>query len=383
MSQSFCDPLLLSMLILVSAAGADDGQPLILSRMGLMYVGGREIPMQGNGARFSGGTQSQMVEQAPIHYLIPPKEDRRRKPPIVMVPGMGLTSYLYLGTPDGRDGWAPLFAQAGYPVYVFDEPNNAVSGFEVGGFNAGNDASGNADSSPRFMLWSNETVWRRWGIGPEPGVPFEDTRYPIKNIRQLYSSMTPVFQGGGARGGRGRLAAVSGKAGRGGRFRRGRALAKSEGTTAAGPPRGGKGGRFGAGIKAAALVELLKMIGPSVLIVHSASGGTGFEATRIRPDLVTAIVAVEVVGSPTDPDDVKKHFADKLFIGLFGDHFDVRSMSGRHEACETTAKLITGAGGKAEVIWLPKLGIRGNSHLMMQDTNNDELAAMIQQRLSK
>ena len=114
-----------------------------------------------------------------------------------MIPGMGLTSYLYLGTPDGRDGWAPLFAKAGYPVYVFDEPNNAVSGFDV-----------------------------------------------------------------------------------------------------------------------------------------------------------------------------------------FGDHFDTRPMAGRHQACETTAKLITEAGGTADVIWLPKLGIKGNTHLLMQDTNNDEIARMIMAKLA-
>ena len=48
-----------------------------------------------------------------------------------MVPGMGLTSYLYLATPDGRDGWAQILAKAGHPVYVFDDPNNAISGFDV------------------------------------------------------------------------------------------------------------------------------------------------------------------------------------------------------------------------------------------------------------
>jgi hypothetical protein len=38
-------------------------------------------------------------------------------------------------------------------------------------------------------------------------------------------------------------------------------------------------------------------------------------------------------------------------------------------------------GGKANVIWLPKLGINGNTHLLMQDNNNHEIAAMILQSL--
>ena len=135
-------------------------------------------------------------------------------------------------------------------------------------------------------------------------------------------------------------------------------------------------------MKADALVKLLEQTGPAILIVHSASGGTGLEATRMRPDLVRAFVAVEIVGSPTDPEDIRKHFADKKFIGVFGDHFDIRPMSGRYEACETTARLIRDAGGSAEVIWLPKLGIKGNTHLLMQDNNNDDIAQMLLERLS-
>ena len=163
----------------VAVAGErGDGQLLVLSKMGLMYVGGREVPMQGGGRFGGGGQQSQVVEQAPVHYLIPPKDKQQGKCPVIMVPGMGLTSYLYLGTPDGRDGWAQLFAKAGHAVYVFDEPNNAVSGFEVGRFNAVQQGQAEASELPRFMLWANETTWRRWGIGPEPLVPFKDTRYP-------------------------------------------------------------------------------------------------------------------------------------------------------------------------------------------------------------
>lgn len=332
--------VLVTVCMLALANNLIGDQPLVLAKMGLMYVGGREIPMKGGSGRFGGGEQTQIVEQAPVHYLIPPTEKSKGKLPVIMVPGMGLTSYLYLGTPDGRDGWAQLFAKAGHPVYVFDEPNNAVSGFDVNPFN-------NEEQGATFMRWANETAWQRWGIGSAPGIPFKDTQYPVEHIEQLYASITPVYQSGGARRGR----------------------------------RGG-GGRFGSAVKADALVELLKKTGPAILIVHSASGGTGFEAVRKQPDLVKAIVAVEVVGSPTDPDDIHTYFSDKRFIGIFGDHFDVRPMAGRHEACETTARMINEAGGKAEVVWLPKLGITGNTHLMMQDINSRYIAEMILWKLS-
>lgn len=309
-------------------------QPLVLSEMGVLYVGGHETALTSaqRGRRAAATTQTQTVEQALVHYLIPTKEARADKSPIVMVPGMGLTSYLYLGTPDRRDGWAQIFARAGHPVYVFDEPNNAIAGFDVNPFSTPQELK-----TPAFMRWPNETVWRRWGIGPETGTTFEDGRYPAEQIDQLYASITPVYRAPGA--------------------------------------------RFGAGVKAEALVELLEAIGPATLILHSASGPTGLEATRLRPDLVNAIVAVEITGTPTDATDIQNHFADKRFIGVFGDHFEVRNMAGRHEACQDTARLIRESGGTAEVIWLPELGIHGNSHLMMQETNNKEIAEMILVRL--
>ena len=94
-------------------------------------------------------------------------------------------------------------------------------------------------------------------------------------------------------------------------------------------------------------------------------------------------MAVEVTGSPTDPQDIAKHFANQRFIGVFGDNFDLRPMAGRYEASVKMAEAISLAGGKADVIWLPKLGIKGNSHLLMQDNNNGEIAGLIIKHLQE
>ncbi|MGK0247083.1 MAG: hypothetical protein ACI9HH_005756, partial [Pseudomonadota bacterium] len=42
------------------------------------------------------------------------------------------------------------------------------------------------------------------------------------------------------------------------------------------------------------------------------------------------------------------------------------------------ADAISAAGGSADVVDLPKVGIKGNSHLMMMDKNNAEVAGLIQ-----
>lgn len=364
-------------IVLASAATPQESrnsEQLVLERFGVTFIGGREVEMPGAGRFGGGGKQTQIAGQAPVHYLIPSREKSEGKLPVIMVPGMGLTSYLYLSTPDGRDGWAQLFARAGYPVYVFDEPYNAISGFEVGKFNAVSAGTADVSQLPRIMLWSNEITWRRWGIGPEPGVPAANTRFPVEHIDQLHASMTPVM--GGSRGG-------TGGGGFGGR--RGRGMAGSTESAAVG--RRGRRGRgrsvsgAGGNPKVDALIKLLERVGPATLVLHSASGPTGFEATRLRPDLVKAIVAVEVTGSPTDPEDIAEHFTDKRFIGVYGDNFDLRPMAGRYEASEKMAEEIISSGGKADVIWLPRLGIEGNSHLLMQDNNNDEIARMIIEHL--
>jgi hypothetical protein len=44
---------------------------------------------------------------------------------------------------------------------------------------------------------------------------------------------------------------------------------------------------------------------------------------------------------------------------------------------------ISAAGGKVEVLDLPNAGIRGNSHMLMMDRNNLQVAGLIQDWLAK
>ena len=43
--------------------------------------------------------------------------------------------------------------------------------------------------------------------------------------------------------------------------------------------------------------------------------------------------------------------------------------------------MIKSAGGSADVVMLPDLGIKGNSHMLMQEKNNAESAEVIQKWL--
>ena len=67
---------------------------------------------------------------------------------------------------------------------------------------------------------------------------------------------------------------------------------------------------------------------------------------------------------------------------MFGDHLgDVTggfvNWQASLDGCQAFLDQVNAAGGDAEMMHLPKLGIRGNSHMLMQDKNNLELADLI------
>jgi hypothetical protein len=45
--------------------------------------------------------------------------------------------------------------------------------------------------------------------------------------------------------------------------------------------------------------------------------------------------------------------------------------------CQQLVNRLNDAGGRAKMLHLPDLGIRGNSHMLMQDKNNSEIADLL------
>jgi len=68
---------------------------------------------------------------------------------------------------------------------------------------------------------------------------------------------------------------------------------------------------------------------------------------------------------------------------MFGDHLgDVQGRFGsiwtmNFDTCQKFVQQVTAAGGDAQMMYLPKMGIKGNSHMLMQDKNNLQLADLI------
>jgi pimeloyl-ACP methyl ester carboxylesterase len=157
-----------------------------------------------------------------------------------------------------------------------------------------------------------------------------------------------------------------------------------------------------------ALIALVNKIGPAILVTHSQSGLFGWLAGARSPQ-VKGIVSYEP-GFVFIKDEMPKpiplfkgaqnagtavsesEFANLTKIPLqvvYGDNIPVNPIpdlvaDGRR-AQVITSKLFVDAlnrkGGKASVLHLPDLGLRGNSHFMFSDLNNvgvaDQLSAFL------
>jgi hypothetical protein len=54
---------------------------------------------------------------------------------------------------------------------------------------------------------------------------------------------------------------------------------------------------------------------------------------------------------------------------VFGDHLESQS-GAAFASCRKFVQQLKDAGGNAEMMHLPEIGITGNSHMLMQDRNN-------------
>jgi pimeloyl-ACP methyl ester carboxylesterase len=296
------------------------------------YVGGKTRRVTGQpaerGTEVSGNF---VVDQVGVLELLPAQRNPDR-PAVIMTPGFGLAGHIYLTTADGRPGWASRFLDAGYPVYLIDRSHTTRTGFDVYAFNDVRRAAAEPESQPRFVLWLDERIWARWGLGPAYGERFDDGKFPLQSIEQLMAAFAPVV---------------------------------SETVPLRDQARGNAEG----------IIALLEKVGPAVLLTHSASGLDGFRVAKERPELVEAIVTVEPVGC--DPEQAPELIGIPV-LGVFGDHLEVRpQMQPRLVACEELTRTLAESDSRSENLVLPKNGIMGNSHIMMSDLNSDKIADLI------
>ncbi len=314
-------------------AGAMPPAPLVLAKQGSFFVNAQsaEAPFPNSNSAANQKPGHGMARGMYVQYQIPQERDPLRYP-VVMVPGASHTVKTYEETPDGRIGWAEYFVRRGAAVYLVDPVGRARSGFNASAVN-GAKLQGDAASLPNFWHFTNEAAWTIFRFGPTAFVPYPDTQFPVEAQAQYFAQIVPNTESS---------------------FPDGR-----RNTTDA-------------------LAMLLDRIGPAVVLVHSLSGENGIRAALARPDLVKAVVSIEPRNCVV-PDDGLHAFTRVPLLTVFGDFFgaDVDDWPGRMRECIETVGRLNTAGGTAENFYLPDMGIRGNSHMLMMDRNNQQVADLI------
>jgi pimeloyl-ACP methyl ester carboxylesterase len=128
----------------------------------------------------------------------------------------------------------------------------------------------------------------------------------------------------------------------------------------------------------AAYDALVQRICPCVVVVHSQGGNFGFNMALNAPDKVKAVIAVEPSGAPPQTADAAR-LREIPHLVVWGDYMADNAFWQRIRGnIERWQGQIRDAGGVADTLDMPAEGVRGNSHMIMMDTNSDEVAARIQ-----
>ena len=132
----------------------------------------------------------------------------------------------------------------------------------------------------------------------------------------------------------------------------------------------------------AAYTELVDKICPCVLLFHSQGGLFGFKVAQARPDKIKAIIAVESTGAG-NLERAPALNATPILM-LFGDAIDKDSRWVTYRKIDMEyAAAVRAAGGSVDVVQLPDVGIKGNSHMLIMDKNNGEIADLIQKWMTE
>jgi hypothetical protein len=327
-------------LVVVTVVSMSAAEPLVLESQGSFFVGGATKtytpPAAPLGASGPAPPADITINQMYVQYQKPVVRGAQHLP-VVMVHGCCLSSMTWETTPDGRMGWSEYFVRKNRPVYLADQVSRARSGFDGTIINDVRAGKVPPNKLPNVLMASHQTSWTLFRFGPTFNVAFDDEQFPVKAADELYKQMIPDLN----------------------------AVLPSPNPTWK---------------NMAALGVQLR---GAVLMGHSESGFYPEEAAMIDPTGVRGIISIEM-GCTTDlkPDKIAT-LAKIPILVIFGDHLgDVKGpfanlWPGNLATCEKFVQQVQAAGGDARMMELPKLGIKGNSHMLMQDKNNLQLADLI------
>lgn len=318
---------------------------LLVKEQGSFTVGGTVIENSGtydsnnfnNWQPYPEG-QTYHGDHAYVFYQIPYNS---KQLPLVFLHGAGQSSKTWETTADGREGFQNIFLRRGFSTYLVDQPRRGKAG--------------KSTIATVLEPTADEQMWYEiFRIGNWPNY-HEGVQFPrdLQSLENFFRQMTPNT------------------------------------------------GPFDNQVVANSMVELFEKIGHGILVTHSQGGLPGW-LTGVESNNVKAIVAYEpgtylfpqgelpapisgltgvLSGVEVSMDDFKK-LTQKPIVMYFGDNIgkEVTNELGKENWRTRLAlgKLFVEAinrhGGDATLVELPEIGIYGNTHFLMSDLNNIEIA---------
>jgi len=315
--------------------------PLTIQAQGSFAVGGKVITNPGTFHPKNPTPEGQMLhgDHAYVSFQVPASP---QKLPLVFLHGAGQFSKTWGTTPDGREGFQNLMLRRRYPVYLVDQPRRGGA--------ARSTLPASISATPDEPFWFDIF---RIGTWPDyfPGVQF--SKDP-EALNQFFRQMVPNT------------------------------------------------GPFDMEVISDAMAAMFTKIGPGVLITHSQGGGLGW-LTAMKSPGVRAIVSFEPGSGFMFPEGevpppmpssagplegvavpLAKFMAlTKIPIVIYyGDNIpeqptDLPGQDNwrvRLKMARLWRDAVNRHGGDVTVVHLPEIGIRGNTHFMFSDLNNQEIA---------
>jgi len=323
-----------------AAQQSGNTEPLVIAEQGSFFVNEEVINTDYPRGDEENAPGQLVVNGMYVQYQIP-QEQRQGALPVIMMHGSGHTGKTYETTPDGRMGWAEYFVRQGFPVYVVDQVGRARSSFDPTLINQARlEHDPNLIPSPGQRGFTFESAWPVFRFGPEPMVWHDNIQFPKEALNEYGAQLVPNTE-----------------------------------STLPNPRE-----------SVDALAALLDQVGPAILFVHSQSGTYGMGAVVARPDLVAALVNVEgrcnLAQSGQEPADIDRDvivrsFNNAALVTVFGDFVEGTTWEPIEQECIEVINAINQAGGTAFNMNLPEQGLEGNSHMLMMDKNNLEVADLI------
>ncbi len=358
----FAGAALLALALTSSFAAAQEFQdirpslPLTMAGQGSFFIDGYTQPIAGKYISPSAfaSRRRQFDDQPDVCAVSRSRFSRTASSRSIIVHGCCLSSKSWQTTPDGRMGWDEYFVRKGFDTYLAEQVSRGRSGFNALQYQKVLVGDAPASSNPPILIATDAFAWNvfRWGNFATL-TPYSDERFPMNTVGvgpnstlTFYNQVIPDLNS--------TLPNVTPGCADG-------TCTPSVPSTVYSTP--------------ASMAQLANDLDGAILMGHSQSSGYPTMAA-LQPGShgVKGIIQLET-GCFTNLTAADIAILKKIpILIVVADHFTTPVPPA---SCVAEQQQINAAGGDFTFISLPAIGIHGNSHMMMLDNNNLQVADVI------